>query len=211
MGTMEIESALVSHTDWWPRPRWSAARRHHRRGDLRLRRAEAPRPTGDEAKAIAKELRDWVGREIGPIAKPRTSASATTCPRPAPARSCAACCARSPGRDHHDGAQHGFVPGGTPCGLTRLRPMMVPSGATFPSPSPAGCRSPNREDDVGQDARLDAAGVAGRGPLFGGRAGGIRCAVAGERGHAFELLLPLRLRRGLRQPPRASSARPVPS
>jgi acetyl-CoA synthetase len=29
------------------------------------------RPTGDEAKAIAKQLRDWVGKEIGPIAKPR--------------------------------------------------------------------------------------------------------------------------------------------
>ena len=30
-----------------------------------------PRPTGDEAKAIAKQLRDWVGKEIGPIAKPK--------------------------------------------------------------------------------------------------------------------------------------------
>eukprot|EP01031_Cornospumella_fuschlensis_P044334 gene44334-54216_t len=30
-----------------------------------------PRPTGDEAKAIAKELRDWVGKQIGPIAKPK--------------------------------------------------------------------------------------------------------------------------------------------
>ena len=30
-----------------------------------------PRPTGDEAKQIAKELRDWVGKEIGPIAKPK--------------------------------------------------------------------------------------------------------------------------------------------
>jgi acetyl-CoA synthetase len=30
-----------------------------------------PRPTGEEAKAIAKELRDWVGKEIGPIAKPK--------------------------------------------------------------------------------------------------------------------------------------------
>ena len=30
-----------------------------------------PRPVGDEAKQIAKELRDWVGKEIGPIAKPK--------------------------------------------------------------------------------------------------------------------------------------------
>src|SRR3569832_748490 len=29
------------------------------------------RPTGDEAKQIAKDLRDWVAKEIGPIAKPR--------------------------------------------------------------------------------------------------------------------------------------------
>ncbi|MCD6665646.1 MAG: acetyl-coenzyme A synthetase, partial [Hydrogenophaga sp.] len=30
-----------------------------------------PLPTGDEAKAIANELRNWVGKEIGPIAKPK--------------------------------------------------------------------------------------------------------------------------------------------
>ncbi|MCT9811647.1 acetyl-coenzyme A synthetase, partial [Acidovorax sp. Be4] len=30
-----------------------------------------PRPTGEEAKQIAKELRDWVAKEIGPIAKPK--------------------------------------------------------------------------------------------------------------------------------------------
>ena len=29
------------------------------------------RPTGDEALTIAKELRDWVAKEIGPIAKPK--------------------------------------------------------------------------------------------------------------------------------------------
>src|SRR5690606_39781716 len=29
------------------------------------------RPEGEEAQAIAKELREWVGREIGPIAKPK--------------------------------------------------------------------------------------------------------------------------------------------
>jgi acetyl-CoA synthetase len=28
-------------------------------------------PTGDEANAIAKELRNWVGQDIGPIAKPK--------------------------------------------------------------------------------------------------------------------------------------------
>jgi hypothetical protein len=29
------------------------------------------RPAGDEAKAIAKQLRDWFGKEIGAIAKPK--------------------------------------------------------------------------------------------------------------------------------------------
>ena len=28
-------------------------------------------PTGDEAKKLATELRNWVGKEIGPIAKPK--------------------------------------------------------------------------------------------------------------------------------------------
>ena len=28
------------------------------------------RPVGDEAKKIVAELREWVGKEIGPIAKP---------------------------------------------------------------------------------------------------------------------------------------------
>jgi acetyl-CoA synthetase len=29
------------------------------------------RPSGDEAEKIARALRDWVGKEIGPIAKPK--------------------------------------------------------------------------------------------------------------------------------------------
>ena len=29
------------------------------------------RPTGDEARKLVKELQDWVGKEIGPIAKPK--------------------------------------------------------------------------------------------------------------------------------------------
>jgi acetyl-CoA synthetase len=29
------------------------------------------RPTADDAARVAKELRDWVGKEIGPIAKPK--------------------------------------------------------------------------------------------------------------------------------------------
>ena len=71
MGTMEIESALVAH------PIVAEAAVVGRPDDLTgeaivafvvLKRS---RPTGDEAKAIAKELRDWVGKQIGPIAKPK--------------------------------------------------------------------------------------------------------------------------------------------
>ena len=32
---------------------------------------KGPRPTGDDAKRIANELRNWVAKEIGPIAKPK--------------------------------------------------------------------------------------------------------------------------------------------
>ncbi len=72
MGTMEIESALVGHSALV-----AEAAVVGRPDDLTgeaivafvvLKRS---RPTGEEAKAIAKELRDWVGKEIGPIAKPK--------------------------------------------------------------------------------------------------------------------------------------------
>ena len=72
MGTMEIESALVAKTDLV-----AEAAVVGRPDDLTgeaicafvvLKR---PRPSGDEAKKIAKELRDWVAKEIGPIAKPK--------------------------------------------------------------------------------------------------------------------------------------------
>ncbi|WP_303784147.1 acetate--CoA ligase [Azovibrio restrictus] len=71
MGTMEIESALVAHE------LVAEAAVVGRPDDLTgeaivafvvLKRA---RPTGDEAKKIIKELQDWVGKEIGPIAKPK--------------------------------------------------------------------------------------------------------------------------------------------
>ncbi|MDB5844272.1 MAG: acetyl-coenzyme synthetase [Polaromonas sp.] len=71
MGTMEIESALVAH------PLVAEAAVVGRPDDLTgeaivafvvLKRS---RPEGEEGKAIAKELRDWVGKEIGPIAKPK--------------------------------------------------------------------------------------------------------------------------------------------
>ncbi len=72
MGTMEIESALVSHTELVAEAA-VVGRPDETTGEavcafVVLKRS---RPTGDEARAIAKELRDWVGKEIGPIAKPK--------------------------------------------------------------------------------------------------------------------------------------------
>ncbi|WP_428719395.1 acetate--CoA ligase [Undibacterium curvum] len=71
MGTMEIESALVAN------PLVAEAAVVGKPDDTTgeaicafvvLKRA---RPTGDEAKQIATELRNWVAKEIGPIAKPK--------------------------------------------------------------------------------------------------------------------------------------------
>ena len=72
MGTMEIESALVSCTDLVAEAA-VVGRPDDTTGEaicafVVLKRS---RPVGDEAKAIAKQLRDWVGKEIGPIAKPK--------------------------------------------------------------------------------------------------------------------------------------------
>ncbi|HEY5581758.1 MAG TPA: acetate--CoA ligase, partial [Rhodoferax sp.] len=72
MGTMEIESALVAKTDLVAEAA-VVGRPDDMTGEaicafVVLKR---PVPTGDEAKAIAKELRDWVAKEIGPIAKPK--------------------------------------------------------------------------------------------------------------------------------------------
>ena len=72
MGTMEIESALVSHTELVAEAA-VVGRPDDTTGEaicafVVLKRA---RPTGDEAKKIANELRAWVAKEIGPIAKPK--------------------------------------------------------------------------------------------------------------------------------------------
>ncbi len=72
MGTMEIESALVSCTELVAEAA-VVGRPDDTTGEaicafVVLKR---PRPSGDEAKAIAKQLRDWVAKEIGPIAKPK--------------------------------------------------------------------------------------------------------------------------------------------
>jgi len=72
MGTMEIESALVSCTELVAEAA-VVGRPDDTTGEaicafVVLKRS---RPTGDEAKKIAAELRIWVAKEIGPIAKPK--------------------------------------------------------------------------------------------------------------------------------------------
>ena len=72
MGTMEIESALVAKTDLV-----AEAAVVGRPDDLTGEAIVAfvvlkrPVPTGEEAKQLANELRNWVAKEIGPIAKPK--------------------------------------------------------------------------------------------------------------------------------------------
>jgi acetyl-CoA synthetase len=72
LGTMEIESALVANTKLV-----AEAAVVGRPDDLTGEAVVAfvvlkgPRPSGEEAKKIAQELRDWVAKEIGPIAKPK--------------------------------------------------------------------------------------------------------------------------------------------
>ena len=71
MGTMEIESALVAN------PLVAEAAVVGRPDDLTGEAIVAfvvlkqARPTGDDSKKLANELRNWVGKEIGPIAKPK--------------------------------------------------------------------------------------------------------------------------------------------
>ena len=72
LGTMEIESALVANTALV-----AEAAVVGRPDDLTGEAVcafvvlKGPRPSGAEAQKIAKELRDWVGKEIGAIAKPK--------------------------------------------------------------------------------------------------------------------------------------------
>lgn len=71
MGTMEIESCLVAN------PLVAEAAVVGRPDELTGEAIcvfvvlKGGRPTGEEAKKIATELRNWVGKEIGPIAKPK--------------------------------------------------------------------------------------------------------------------------------------------
>jgi len=70
LGTMEIESALVSNS--LVAEAAVVGKPHDIKGESVVAYVvlKGTRPTGDEAKKIVASLRDWVGKEIGPIAKP---------------------------------------------------------------------------------------------------------------------------------------------
>jgi acetyl-CoA synthetase len=71
LGTMEVESALVAHE--LVAEAAVVGRPDDTTGEAVVAFVVLKRslPRGDEANAIAKQLRDWVAKEIGPIAKPR--------------------------------------------------------------------------------------------------------------------------------------------
>jgi acetyl-CoA synthetase len=82
MGTMEIESALVACTDLVAEAA-VVGRPDDTSGEaicafVVLKR---PRPTGEEAGKLAAELRNWIGKEIGPIAKPKDIRFADNLPK----------------------------------------------------------------------------------------------------------------------------------
>ncbi len=70
LGTMEIESALVSNH--LVAEAAVVGKPHDVKGEAVVAYVvlKGARPQGEEAKKIVAELRDWVGKEIGPIAKP---------------------------------------------------------------------------------------------------------------------------------------------
>jgi acetyl-CoA synthetase len=72
LGTMEIESALVANTKLVAEAA-VVGRPDELTGEsvCAFVVLKGPRPTGEDAVRIAKELRDWVGKEIGAIAKPK--------------------------------------------------------------------------------------------------------------------------------------------
>ncbi|HMI37634.1 MAG TPA: hypothetical protein VK505_08430, partial [Steroidobacteraceae bacterium] len=80
LGTMEIESALVAN------PKVAEAAVVGKPDEIKGESVFAyvvlrgARPTGD-TKALVKELRDWVGEQLGPIAKPDNIRFADSLPK----------------------------------------------------------------------------------------------------------------------------------
>ena len=72
LGTMEVESALVANSKLVAEAA-VVGRPDELTGEAVVAFVvlKGVRPSGEEAKKLARELRDWVAKEIGPIAKPK--------------------------------------------------------------------------------------------------------------------------------------------
>jgi acetyl-CoA synthetase len=72
LGTMEIESALVANSKLVAEAA-VVGRPDELTGEaiVAFVVTKGPRPTGEEAKKMAQELRNWVAKEIGAIARPK--------------------------------------------------------------------------------------------------------------------------------------------
>ena len=93
LGTMEVESALVAH------PKVAEAACVGRPDEMKGQAIAAfvTLESGNVAsEELRQELRQWVAKEIGALARPDDCASPMRCQRPAAARSCGVCCANWP-------------------------------------------------------------------------------------------------------------------
>ncbi|MGD9952766.1 MAG: acetate--CoA ligase [Burkholderiales bacterium] len=72
LGTMEVESALVANSKLVAEAA-VVGRPDDVTGEaiVAFVVTKGPRPSGEEAKKVAQELREWVAKEIGPIARPK--------------------------------------------------------------------------------------------------------------------------------------------
>jgi acetyl-CoA synthetase len=72
LGTMEVESALVANSKLVAEAA-VVGRPDELTGEAICAFVvlKGPRPSGADAKKVAEELRQWVAKEIGPIAKPK--------------------------------------------------------------------------------------------------------------------------------------------
>jgi acetyl-CoA synthetase len=70
LGTMEVESALVAHERVVEAA--IVSRQHDIKGESIFAYvvSRGPRPTGQDAEKLAADLREWVGQQLGAIAKP---------------------------------------------------------------------------------------------------------------------------------------------
>ncbi|MDG1462130.1 MAG: acetate--CoA ligase [Gammaproteobacteria bacterium] len=81
LGTMEVESALVSNDKVVEAA--VVGRPHDIKGEAIFAYVvtRGPRPAGEAAQELVKELRDWVSHEVGPIAKPDSIRFADSLPK----------------------------------------------------------------------------------------------------------------------------------